>query len=311
MSLFPAEEKKKELDKRKLAWGMLWIIIALCSVFIISAVVTAPSFHEGTMKTLDDKKTAVMNLAAVSAATSTALSVLPGDIATPVANQIAELSFYFIVVLSAIVLEKMLLAVVGYVTFTLMIPAACLFGILYLGTGKKQLKSLAIKLAIFGMILFFAIPISVEISDRIDSSHQYSVAKTIELAEQNQEYIEGKKEDFSTEDKNWFEKAGEYISNVASSIGTGLAEMTKKAEDTLGAMIDAVSILIVTCCIMPVLTLLVFAILIKALFGIAVNLLGLEEETARVGKGFKKVMIKGKKRVREMPKAIQDKIYKK
>ena len=76
-------------------------------------------------------------------------------------------------------------------------------------------------------------------------------------------------------------------------------------------MIDAVAILIVTCCVMPMLTLLIFAVLIRALFGVTINLLGLEEETARGGKGFGEMVESGRERVRKMPQAIQDKIYSK
>jgi hypothetical protein len=110
--------------------------IALLSIFVVSKIVTAPSFNAATIKSLDDKKVTVMKLAAAAAASSTAISLIPGDTAMPIANQIAELSPYFIAVLGAILLEKMLIAVVGYVSFTFIIPSACFLGATYLYIRK-------------------------------------------------------------------------------------------------------------------------------------------------------------------------------
>jgi len=120
---------------------IILLVIALLSIFVVSRIVTAPSFNAATIKSLDDKKVIVMGLTAAAAATSTALSLMPGDAATPIANQIAELSFYFIVVLCAILLEKMLIAVVGYVSFTYIIPFACFLGTLSLYIKKEYLKN--------------------------------------------------------------------------------------------------------------------------------------------------------------------------
>jgi hypothetical protein len=166
------------------------LLIALFSIFIVSRIVTAPSFNAATIKSLDDKKVIVMKLIATAAASSTALTLIPGDVAMPIANQIAELSSYFIVVLCAILLEKMLIAVVGYVTFTYIIPFACILGAIYLYIKKDILLVYAIKLTIFGIVLFAAIPVSLRVSDLIYSSYQASIEQMVETAEQNNEYIE-------------------------------------------------------------------------------------------------------------------------
>jgi hypothetical protein len=243
------------------------LAIALLSIFVLSKTLTAPSFNAANIKSLDDKKVTVMKLAAAAAASSTAISLIPGDAAMPIANQIAELSVYFIIILCAILLEKMLISVIGYVAFTYIIPAACLLGALYLYMKKDILKNLAIKLGIFGIVIFMAIPASIKVSDVIYSSYQASIEQTVETAKQNKEYIEEKKKEFSKEDKNWIGKAGDYLSNFTSKIGTGISEITKKGEDTLSTLLDTIAVLIITSCVIPIIVILIFAWIIKILFG--------------------------------------------
>lgn len=243
------------------------LAIALLSIFVVSKIVTAPSLNAANIKSLDGKKVTVMKLAAATAASSTAISLIPGDAAMPIANQIAELSGYFIIILCAILLEKMLISVIGYVAFTFIIPAACLLGTLYLYMKKDILKNLAIKLGIFGIVIFTAIPVSIKVSDVIYTSYRASIEQTVETTKQNKEYIEEKKKEFSKEDKNWVEKAGDYLSNFTSKIGTGISEITKKGEDTLSTLLDTIAVLIISSCVIPIIVILIFAWIIKILFG--------------------------------------------
>jgi len=248
-------------------WLIILIAIALLSIFVVSRIVTAPSFNAANIKSLDEKKVIVMKLVAAAAASSTALSLIPGDAAMPIANQIAALTSYFLIVLCAILLEKMLIAVVGYVSFTFIIPFACVLGGAYLYTKNSVLRHLAIKLTIFGIILFMAIPASVKISDLIYSSYQTSIEQTVETAKENNEYIEEKKNELSKEDQNWFNKISESLSSFTSKIGKGISDIIKKGEDTLGTFLDTIAVLIITSCVIPIVVILIFAWVIKILFG--------------------------------------------
>lgn len=261
------EEIKKKLFDRKVILSIALVFVALLSFFVISKIVTNPDFFAATIKSLENKKVVVMKLAAASAASSTALTLIPGDIATPIANQIAGLSTYFIVVLCAIVLEKTLITTVGYVAFTWIIPGACISGLIYLLSKQDVFRIFAIKLAIFGIVLFAAIPISVNISDMIYKTHQESIEQTVIKTEQNTKDIENKKQDLSDKDKNWMEKIGGYISNLTSSITTGISDIVKKGENTLSTLLDTVAVLIITTCVIPIAVILIFMWVIKILFG--------------------------------------------
>ncbi len=260
------EQTNPKLSKRIIITIIL-LIIALLSIFLVSKLVTAPEFNAATIKSLDDKKVTVMKLAVSAAASSTALSLLPGDIATPIANEIAEITSYFIIILGAILLEKILISVVGYVSFTYIIPIACLLGIAYLFLKNDVFKNLAIKLAIFGVVIFVTIPVSIHVSDLIYNSYQSSIEETIQTAQQNKEEIDEKKQDFANEDKNWMEKIESYLSNVTSKIGSDITSIVKKGEDMLASFLNAIAALIIISCVIPAVVIIIFAFVIKILFG--------------------------------------------
>jgi hypothetical protein len=199
--------KKIELkiSKRTIILITLFII-ALLSIFVVSKIVTAPSFNAATVKSLDDKKVVVMKLAAVAAASSTAISLIPGDA---------------------------------------------------------------------------AIPASIHISDLIYSSYQASIEQTVETVKQNEEYIEVKKKDLSEEDKDRINKIGKYVSNFTSKIGKSISEMTKKGEDTLSRFLDAIAVLIITSCVIPMVVILIFAWTIKILFGLSMSTEHLQKTAAK------------------------------
>jgi predicted PurR-regulated permease PerM len=147
------------------------------------------------------------------------------------------------------------------------IPFACFLGILSNFIKKDALRNLAKKLAVFGLILFAAIPASIHVSDLLYDNYQASIQQTIDTEEQNMEYIEDKKEDFSKEDQNLIEKFEKFISNVTSKIGNDISTMANKGDETLFSFLDAIAILIITTCVIPIVVILIFAWAIKIIFG--------------------------------------------
>lgn len=262
---------KVKFSKRAIILIIL-LLIALLSNIVVSKIVTDQRIYAETIKSLEEKKATVVKLGAAAAASSTALSLIPGDVATPIANQMAELSKYFIIILSAILLEKMLIAVVGYVSFSYIIPVACILGALYLFIKADVLRKLAIRLAIFGIAIFVAIPASMKASDLIYSFNQASIEQTVKIAKENKEYIDEKKEELSEEDKGWKEKIGDHLSNLTSKIENGMSEIIKKGEDTFNSFLDTIAVLIITTCVIPLIVILIFVWIIKILFSFDIRL---------------------------------------
>ena len=89
------------------------VVIALLSLFVLARFAASTEFHAATIEALDEKQTTVAELTAASTAASTAISLIPGDAGTPIADKLADFSSYFLIVFSAIFLEKYLLTVPG------------------------------------------------------------------------------------------------------------------------------------------------------------------------------------------------------
>lgn len=247
---------------------LVLIIAGLFSFFVISDVVSSPDFNAKTIASLDEKEDTVLKLAAAAAASSTALTLIPGDVAEPIANQIADLTKYFLIILAAIVLEKMLISITGYLVFTFIIPLVCLLVIAYQLTQIKSLLQYAIKFTILGGVLFIAIPASVHISDLIDESYQASITQTLEHVEENNVFIDDKKNDLSKMNQSWLSQIESYVIDFTTKIGADLKAIVEKGENSLSSFLEAIAVLIVTSCIIPILVLLCFVWVIKFLFGI-------------------------------------------
>ena len=163
-------EKRRISTKQKLIFSSILVVIMVLSITVFSQVTTNPDNLARFQESLSSQQEAVAVMAATSAALSAAISLIPSDAGSPIANELASMSSYFIVILAAIFLQKMLLSFVGYFSFFLVIPAACVIGIGYLFTNKAHWRNLAIKLAAFGLTIFFAIPVAVMISSAINTT---------------------------------------------------------------------------------------------------------------------------------------------
>ena len=258
---------KEKLNVKNFFTVIVLIGIALISMLWISKVASSIEFHEETIKHLDEKKLTVMELTAATAGSATAIAAIPSDATTPLANQIMDMSSYLIVVIGVIFLEKILLTLTGKLTFLIIIPIACLLYVIYIFVQKEVLRNLAIKLAIFGIVIFTIVPISVKLSDFIEENYGTSITQTIESAkalESNEEEVKQEEQ----KEENWWNKITSSVSNAVSNIGEGVNELIEKGKLILSNFIDAIAILIITTCVIPIMVLFVLTWVIKIIFDI-------------------------------------------
>ena len=147
-------------------------VIALLSIFLLAGIFSSPETYSGTIDSLDKKKDTVLTLTAVSAGASAALSAIPDDTCTPLAERMADLSGDFLIILTAIYLEKYLLTTFGFATFALLVPISCVLVIaaLFMRSRpglRRPFIRLAEKLALLGIALVLTVPASVFVADRI------------------------------------------------------------------------------------------------------------------------------------------------
>lgn len=250
----------KNLHKKTIVTLVVLLIIMLLSIFVLSKVTTTTTFHANTIASLDEKKATVLKLTAASTAAATAIAAVPGDATTPIANKLADLTSYFLIVLMVVFAEKYLVTLMGYATFMILIPLACLLFALGLLLNKTILKILAGKFAVFGLVIFIIIPASVKVSNAIDATYAASVEATINSAQDTTDQIN----DNTDED-------GNIITKTLSKLTDGISGLVQKGEDLLNNFIESIAVMLVTSCVIPV-ALIFFAIwLTKMLFGVEIN----------------------------------------
>ena len=244
------------------------LLIALVSMFLLSGPLSSPEFHGESLAALEEKQTTVLELSAASAAASAAITLIPGDTATPIADKLADLSSHFLIVLCAIFLEKYLLTITGFVTFKVLIPVACGLYILDV-LGWSGVRKLAYKLAAFGVLIFLVIPVSLGISDLIEDTYQASIDETIQSAKDTASAVESAAGSEEAEEEGFWE-------GLISSITDGITSVTTGIADKVGGMVndfmEALAVMLVTSCVIPVLVLLSFVWFAKILLSLDIPL---------------------------------------
>ena len=271
--------------QKKIIFALIPIVIALLSFFVIARFTSSTEFNAKAIQSLDDKKTTVMELAAASTAASAAITLIPGDVGTPIANKLADLSSYFLIVFSAIYLEKYLVTITGYAAFKILVPIACVFFSGYLLWRKEILRVVAQKFLLFGLAVYLVIPASVKVADMIETTYASSIESTIETAKQTTDEIEsetgesGQVDDKSSNEKSQSdsdsdskENAGGFFSGLFNKVQEGVSTATANVENVLNNFIEALAILLVTSCLIPILVLIFFVWLVKMLLGLNIDI---------------------------------------
>jgi competence protein ComGC len=232
-------------------WILILIFVGVLSVTKISGWMGNPANHEHSIERTEDNIDKVMKLSAGAAATSVAVTMLPGDVATPVAEQLAEMSKYFLVILSALYLEKYLITLTGYVTFTWLVPIFCALVIGYIFFNKKILLRFAGKIAICSLAICLVIPISVKISDVINETQENSIDTIIDEMDSFE----------VPEDEN-----ESILDKITGLVTSAVDKAVNDATSLLTELIESLAVMLTISCLIPILVFVVIIWLIKMLF---------------------------------------------
>lgn len=267
-----APEPERPLKERAIIAAVL-AAVALVSLIVFANIASNPETYTGIIGTLDEKKGNVMMLATTTTAASAAISALPNDMGTPIADKLVDFSSYFMVILAVIYLEKFLLTTLGFLGFGILIPVACaLFAVaVFLRRGtltRVNLQRLGTKLAAFGLALALVVPVSVWLTDNVDATFDESLAASNAAAQEATEQLEESAQEQTQEDQGLL--GG--IANAVQDGWNGLTQGAQQALDSLGdqlnTMIDTLAVMIVTSCLIPLLVLILFLQLVKIITGL-------------------------------------------
>lgn len=259
---------------KKIVCIIVLAVIGCMSFFWAAPQARNPESYKKTIETLDGLENKALVMTASSTALATAAALVPGDATSPIANKLADIAGYMVIVYIAIIIEKYLLAMTGLVAFKILIPIALVaIGIsifLKEEKGKVTLRRLECKLALLGILLWALVPTSALVTNIVNDTYDMSYSVETELEEGVLESIEEieaeEKEDFSIKNlwNSIVDKTGAVTETVKEKVSDGVVEF----QNSLNKMIEGVAVMIVTTCIIPLCVLILFLWIVKMVTGL-------------------------------------------
>ena len=272
------KKRIKENHIFRIVMIVLCIVIALVSNIVLAKNYSSPEYtvNKKTITYLDEKKTTALELCAGATALSAAITLIPGDTGTPIAEKLTDLSGYFLIVVSAIYLEKYLLTILGALTFRWLIPAAMIAIALYFGIRRDFFWKLGVKVLIFGLAVYAVIPVSVHVSQLIYNTYQESIdttlAETENLISQTEENAQSITEsNQNSEDEGFFAGLVDKAKDTIEQAKDTASIATEQFKYMLNKFIDGLAVLIVTTCLIPILVMVFFVWIVKMILGTAIT----------------------------------------
>lgn len=325
----------EDFSKREKAVAVLVALaIALISFFPLADWASSPVTHADSIAKLDAKAQTVTALIGSSTAASVAITLLPDDVGTPIADKLVDVAADFAIVLGAIYLEKYLLTIASLAAFRVILPLACAAAAAAVAFGRAtgardRLFSVAIRLTLLALAAALVVPASVHVSTLIEDTYRYDASGVAESLGQQAQQTEDANAGSATGDAdqtqstegpdsnassdtgsadssgNWFNDfidwaggLGQTVADAAASaaegVTSGVTGVLDSAKAWVADLVEAFAVMIVTCCAIPILVLLFFIWLINVLLG-----LNIQVPTAAIGG------MKGRLRRSSRPKAVR------
>ncbi len=240
------------------------ILAAALSFFVVKTKLPESGFVKDALESVEESSDTVMKFSAATLSTSLAISALPDDFATPLADSLTDMNVYFVAILAVLLLEKILIQYGIKAAFAILIPLSCLMAILFIVTKKDFLKSLAVRLCVLGLAVAFVVPCGTHLTRLVASDLTAYVNETIEETEDGagklDEAMEG-----GAGDKTIFER----LSDLFQTGIRDVSDLMLHFQNTIRRCMNSIAILILTSCLMPLLTFFVLKWMLGEVFHIA------------------------------------------
>ena len=244
---------------KRIIVSIVILIIGTTSFWGVSAWAENPKTYTETISRIEKFQDNALVLTGTATGMATAAALVPGDTTTPLANKLADVAGYMVVVYAALTMEKYMMTLSGSLLFKFIIPALSLFtAAIVLIRGMKYLgkwKIVFAKILLVGVALWALVPSSMYVSTMVQDMYNVSAETKMEQVEKENKQLEreaeqskvsaGKKDGlFFTK---WFEKAKAKVDDAKISV----SQKMKEFEAVLDNLIEGVAVLIVTTCVIP------------------------------------------------------------
>ena len=118
-----ATKEKREEDGRQL---LSVFLLAIVFFFVAGKWATSTETYSGMTETLKGLQKKAIELSGTATALASGIAAIPGDSTTPIANKVADVAGYMVIVYAVIIIEKYLLTLTGFVAFKILLPIGCI-----------------------------------------------------------------------------------------------------------------------------------------------------------------------------------------
>ena len=244
---------------------LVLVLVGVVSFFVLSAELPETEFVQDAVESVEDSRDTVMRFSAATLSTSLAITALPDDFATPLADSLADMNIYFVAILMVLFLERILILYGFKLAFAIVVPVACAIGAMSVILKRNLLKSLAIRLTILGLAVALVVPCSTHITNYVAADLSEYVETTIVTTEDGAEKLNEAMED-GAEEKTIFEKLSDLFQTAIHDI----SDLMLHFQNTIRKCMNSIAILLLTNCLMPVLNFFILKWVLKETFHIAI-----------------------------------------
>ena len=243
---------------------LILVLIGVFSFFVVTSWLPDRDFIQDSLESVEESSNTVMKFSAATLSTSLAISALPDDFATPLADSLADMNIYFIAILVMLHFEQLLIRYGVKLAFAIAIPAACGIGILSILLKKDLLKGIAARVAVLGLAVALVVPCSTHITNYVAADLTAYVENTIADTEDGADKL-NEAMDGGTEEQTIFEK----LSDLFQTAINDMSNLMSHFQNTIRKCMNSIAILILTNCLMPLVNFFILKWILKETFHIA------------------------------------------
>ena len=243
---------------------LILVLIGVFSFFVVTSWLPDRGFIQDSIESVKESSNTVMKFSAATLSTSLAISALPDDFATPLADSLADMNIYFIAILVMLHFEQLLIRYGVKLAFAIAIPVACGIGILSILLKKELLKGIAARVAVLGLAVALVVPCSTHITNYIAADLKAYVENTIADTEDGGDKLNEAMEG-GTEEQTMFEK----LSDLFQTAINDMSNLMTHFQNTIRKCMNSIAILILTNCLMPIVNFFILKWILKETFHIA------------------------------------------
>ena len=276
----------KQPMRNRLIMMLICIGIALASFFVVSKWATSVESYRWVIKTLNGLQKKALGLSGTATALATGAAAIPGEAATPIANKLADVAGYMVIVYAVIIVEKYLLTITGYIAFKILFPIGCVLlaaGNFLKNGWKEFIYRIGIKSIILGVLLWGLVPTSVWMTNKVNETYaksydmDFTLEDTEKLLDKDNDSASAANSNKTNDIENnntpssitdFINNLKDKVSDAVDTVGTAASEKIDAIEKGLNKILEGVAVMIVTTCAIPVLVMLTFVWILKSITGL-------------------------------------------